>query len=77
MRVPFQELRDQFLRVLKGLGFSTSKAEHCAHIFAGNSLDGVYSHGLNRFPAFVRSVREGSVSMDAEPEIVRSNGCME
>lgn len=77
MRVTFGELEGQFLRVLRGLGFSASKAAHCAHTFARNSEDGVYSHGLNRFPAFVRSVREGLVSTEAEPEIVRTSGCIE
>jgi 3-dehydro-L-gulonate 2-dehydrogenase len=37
----------------------------------------VYSHGLNRFPAFVQSVREGLVDKDAEPEVVRTGGTVE
>jgi 3-dehydro-L-gulonate 2-dehydrogenase len=77
MRVTFGELEGQFQRVLLGLGFSTPKAAHCARIFAQNSLDGVYSHGLNRFPAFVRSVREGLVDMHAEPEVIRTGGMVE
>jgi 3-dehydro-L-gulonate 2-dehydrogenase len=77
MRVTFEEMRGQFLKVLEGLGFGAEKAAHCATIFARNSLDGVYSHGLNRFPAFVRSVREGLVKIDTEPEVIRSSGCIE
>src|ERR1700744_2110053 len=77
MRVSFAELEAQFLRVLGRLGFDPHKASHCARIFAQNSEDGVYSHGLNRFPAFVRSVCDGLVNVEAEPEIVRTSGCIE
>ena len=28
---------------------NAEQAHHFAEIFAGNSLDGVYSHGMNRF----------------------------
>ena len=77
MRIPFDQLEKEFLRVLEGLGFSRSKAAHCARIFAQNSLDGVYSHGLNRFPAFVRSVEEGLVRIDSEPGAVRRMGNLE
>lgn len=77
MRVSFAEMEAQFLRVLGKLGFEDGKAAHCAGIFARNSEDGVYSHGLNRFPAFVRSVQEGLVNAGAEPEIVRTSGCIE
>lgn len=77
MRVTFAELEAQFLRVLGKLEFDDEKAAQCARIFARNSEDGVYSHGLNRFPAFVRSVREGLVNAGAEPEIVRTSGCIE
>ena len=30
---------------------NAEKAHHFAEIFAGNSLDGVYSHGMNRLRA--------------------------
>ncbi|MGH2645861.1 MAG: Ldh family oxidoreductase, partial [Chitinophagaceae bacterium] len=50
LRISFEELKQEFKRILLGLSFSENKAECCAGIFANNSLDGVYSHGLNRFP---------------------------
>ena len=35
------------------------KAHHFAEIFAGNSLDGVYSHGMNRFPRYLGDMDAG------------------
>ncbi|GGF04011.1 3-dehydro-L-gulonate 2-dehydrogenase [Hymenobacter cavernae] len=77
MRVPYQQLQQEFKRVLLNLGFSEKKAERCATIFAQNSLDGVYTHGLNRFPTFVGHVQKGLVDPQAEPECIERNGLVE
>ncbi|MDN3579437.1 3-dehydro-L-gulonate 2-dehydrogenase [Mucilaginibacter flavus] len=67
MRIPFHELKAEFKRVLLSLHFTDAKAEACATIFAENSRDGVYTHGLNRFPTFVGHVKGGLVKPDEEP----------
>lgn len=77
MRVPFADLKKEFKRVLLNLLFAESKAELCAHIFAANSRDGVYSHGLNRFSAFVNSVKGKEVDVYAEPGFVESHGMID
>ncbi|MBE7175425.1 MAG: 3-dehydro-L-gulonate 2-dehydrogenase [Mucilaginibacter polytrichastri] len=77
IRVPFEELRDTFGRVLNDLGFHPEKADLLAETFAQNSLDGVYSHGLNRFPSFIEQVKKGVVVPDAEPEMVEQLGAAE
>lgn len=77
MRVSFEELQAQFGRVLLKLRFAEERAALCARIFAENSRDGVYSHGLNRFPVFVQMVKEGLIAIDAEPEMVAQNGVTE
>ncbi|MDP2412341.1 3-dehydro-L-gulonate 2-dehydrogenase [Daejeonella sp.] len=77
MLVPFADLKKEFKRVLLSLSFKEGKAELCADIFAGNSRDGVYSHGLNRFSAFVNTVKEGVVDIYAEPGVVDSHGMIE
>jgi len=66
MRIPFEDLKAEFKRVLSGLNFSENRAEQCAQIFAENSRDGVYTHGLNRFPTFVEHVKSGMVKPDAK-----------
>ena len=35
------------------------EAHHFAEIFAGNSLDGVHSHGMNRFPRYMEALKSG------------------
>lgn len=67
MRVPFEKLKAEFKRILLSLDFTSEKAEKCATIFAENSRDGVYTHGLSRFPVFVQFVKDGWVKPDAEP----------
>ena len=77
MLVSFQEMQDQFRRILFKLSFAEEKAAVCARLFAENSRDGVYSHGLNRFPVFVQNVKKGIVDAQAEPECVSTNGSIE
>ncbi|MFA6945420.1 MAG: 3-dehydro-L-gulonate 2-dehydrogenase, partial [Pedobacter sp.] len=77
MKVPFADLKAEFKRVLLKLSFTEEKAGLCAGIFAANSRDGVYSHGLNRFPAFVNTVKEKIVDVHAEPGFVERNGLIE
>ena len=77
MRVSYKNLKDEFKRVLLKLSFKEEKAELCASIFAANSRDGVYSHGINRFPVFVKYVKEGLIQIQAEPELVEQNGLIE
>lgn len=77
MRVTFEELKEEMKRVLIKSGFTENKAELCAGIFAGNSRDGVHSHGLNRFPVFIKYLKDGMINMLAEPVVIAIDGCME
>lgn len=77
MRIPFEELQAEFKRVLLKLSFTTEMANTCATIFAANSRDGVYSHGLNRFPVFVEHVRQGLVLPNAKPILLEKIGSIE
>jgi 3-dehydro-L-gulonate 2-dehydrogenase len=77
LRIPYTQLQQELQRVLLTLAFPEAKADHCATIFAQNSRDGVYTHGLNRFPAFVQAVQKGLIHADAEPECVERTGLLE
>lgn len=77
MRVPFAKLQSEFKRILLNLDFTEYKAEQCATVFAENSRDGVYTHGLNRFPVFVDFVKQGLVKPDAEPIQIGGFGAIE
>ncbi len=77
MRVKYQEMYEQFLRVLLKYGMSKERSELSAKLFVEASLDGVYTHGLNRFPKFINSVENGSVIIGEEPVLKENIGLME
>lgn len=77
IRVPFETLRDEFYRVLASVGFANERAMLCARLFAENQRDGVYSHGLNRFPGFVAGLESKQINFRAKPEKIEGFGALE
>ena len=77
MRIPYQQLQQEFERVLRKYGLSPERAARCATIFAENSLVGVASHGLNRFPGLIDFIQKGYVNPQAEVEKVAGAGAWE
>ena len=54
------------------------KAHHFAEIFAGNSADGVHSHGMNRFPRYIGDMESGLCDASVtEAERVSGFGALE
>lgn len=62
LRIPYEDMVKEFKRVLAKKGFDEKGAEDAAAIFAQNSLAGVYSHGLNRFPRVVEYLDKGEIN---------------
>jgi len=77
MRIPFDTLFLQLKTVLLKVGFAEERADLCAYLFAEASRDGIYSHGLNRFPRFISNIQEGVVKVDASPKKINSMGSIE
>jgi len=77
IRVPFAEVLARLQQVLSRLGFEEPRAQLAARLFAETSRDGVYSHGLHRFPRFVEQVRRKVVDPAARPERTASFGAVE
>lgn len=77
IRVPFETMRQEFRRVLQKIGLTADRAERLADVFAQNSLDGVASHGWNRFPVLIEQIAQGYVNVEAEPEKVAAFGAWE
>ena len=75
--IPSDQMKAEFFRILLRLGFTTERAYKCAEIFTLNSLEGVYSHGVYRFPRFVKSIREGYIKPAAVPSLVHRAGALE
>lgn len=76
-RVSYDELQSTLAAILRELGFSEDRAQLSARLFADASRDGVASHGLNRFPRFVRGIRSGLVDPQATPTLVSHFGALE
>ena len=67
IRVPFEELISALVFALKEYGFEEGKAKSCAMLFVKADLDGVRSHGVNRFLRFLEYIKSGHVNPNAEP----------
>jgi 3-dehydro-L-gulonate 2-dehydrogenase len=76
-RVPFDELRSTLDCALVKIGFDPARANLCARLFAETTRDGVYSHGLNRFPRFLATIENGMIDIHARPERVGGVGSLE
>lgn len=77
MRISYQDLYDCLLGVLIKTGFGADRAALCARLFAETSRDGVYTHGLNRFPRFMEMVQNGVIDIQARPELICRVGALE
>jgi 3-dehydro-L-gulonate 2-dehydrogenase len=54
------------------MGFESDLAMENAQLFAQNSLDGIYTHGLNRFPRTIDYINKGYINVNAVA--VKTNG---
>jgi 3-dehydro-L-gulonate 2-dehydrogenase len=77
LRIPFEELQATLDRALVKLGFRADRASLCARLFAETTRDGVYSHGLNRFPRFLATIENGMIDIHARPGRIGVVGSLE
>jgi len=75
--IPYQDIYEVLLRSLLKVGFESGRAQLCARLFTDSSRDGVYSHGLNRFPRFMEMIHNGVIDIHARPELIGSTGALE
>jgi len=75
--IPADEMQELFARILLKYGFTQLRALGCASIFTDSSLDGIYTHGVNRFPRFIHYVKQGYVIADAIPVLENKFGGIE
>ena len=77
LRIPFDELYAALRHAMQQLGLSQDRAAECARLFVETTRDGVYTHGLNRFPRFVETIRNGSIDTNAIPTKTAGIGAIE
>ncbi|MGE5521339.1 MAG: 3-dehydro-L-gulonate 2-dehydrogenase [Candidatus Dadabacteria bacterium] len=71
------DMESRFYDLLVKYGFHEPKARSCAEIFTSNSVDGVYTHGVNRFSKFIQYVSDGVINRNAEPVLKNRFGAIE
>ncbi len=76
-RIPFAELKAEFKRVLIKKGCDEATADLSAQLMTETSCDGVYSHGVNRFPRVVEYIEKGYIDLQAKPTKVEGMGAFE
>lgn len=77
MRIKYEKAYSELLRILYKIGFEDERARLCAKLFTESSLDGIYSHGLNRFSLFIKSIKDGYTDIHAYPEKIEEIGLIE
>ena len=77
MTVRFEELVRVFIEKLEKRGVCREDAQLAASILAQNSADGVYSHGVNRFPRVCSYIDKGYIDPKAKCEKIGAIGSFE
>jgi 3-dehydro-L-gulonate 2-dehydrogenase len=77
LRVPFADLYNVLERAMLRFGLPPEAARLSARLFAETTRDGVYTHGLNRFPRVEAMVVNGSIDVNARPVRTTGFGSME
>ena len=77
MRIFYKDMKEKMQKILVKNGFDEKRAEESAMNFADSSLDGVYSHGYQRFPRVIEYIRKGYINVNALPEKITGYGAAE
>ena len=75
--IPAADMQLCFENVLIKKGFSKERAEQIATVFTNNSVDGIYTHGVNRFPRFIEYTQKEYVQKEATPSFKSKFGGIE
>jgi 3-dehydro-L-gulonate 2-dehydrogenase len=77
VRIKYEDMKEEFKRILLSKGFSEEQADLSAELFTQNSCDGIYSHGVNRFPRVIEYIDKGYIKPNRVPGLVISKGAFE
>lgn len=67
LQIPFEQITATLQSILLKYEFTEERAQKCALLFAKADLDGVRSHGANRFFLFLDFIKKGLVNPVKEP----------
>lgn len=77
IRIAYSELHSVLRRAVEKTGMPPEEADRCARLFTDATMDGVPSHGIGRFPRFMRMIRNGCIDVHARPERIEAFGAIE
>ena len=77
IRISFDEIKCTVKRILEMRKVDADDAEILSGIIANNSLDGVHTHGINRFPRIVSNLESGVIDASVEVTLTSAAGSME
>lgn len=77
MRLKFEEIQAVLKKVLLARQCQAELAEKVAYEMARNSLEGTYTHGVNRFARLIESIDEGIVRVDGTPVMKNKSAAIE
>lgn len=77
IHIPALQMEATFTSLLLKHEFDNKKAATCASVFTENSIDGIYTHGVNRFANFIDYIKKGYVDKDAEAVLQNKFGGIE
>lgn len=76
-RIAASNLHQLMQEKLEKHGVDAQIADACAALLVENSLDGIYSHGVNRFPRVISYLAKEYIKPANRPECVASFGAFE
>ncbi|MGD1820884.1 MAG: 3-dehydro-L-gulonate 2-dehydrogenase [Pleomorphochaeta sp.] len=77
MRIPEKEMFEVFNKILLSRGYDKDRAKESATNFVNNSLDGMYSHGVNRFSRVIEYIDKGYIKVDNIEFVEQKLGALE
>lgn len=77
MRIQSDEMLKKFKIILMEKGFAEADALNAAEVFVKNSLDGIYSHGVNRFATVIRDIDKGNIDIKSKAKKIEGLGSYE
>ncbi len=77
LTISAKKMQRTLKKILLKHDFPKKRAEECATVFTQNSVDGIYTHGINRFPRFLEYIQKGYVIPDAKPTLKHRFGGIE
>ncbi|MCF8378661.1 MAG: 3-dehydro-L-gulonate 2-dehydrogenase [Bacteroidales bacterium] len=77
MKLLYSQLKELLNGKLIKYGFSSIDSDIISEIFTESTFDGVFSHGINRFPLFIDFVKKTIVKISEKPSLVNAFGAFE